>query len=147
MAIVFEGLSDKYQSLLNTAREAMTRAYVPYSNFQVGAALLDSDGHIHYGCNVENAAYGPTNCAERTALHRAIADGRSPGEFELIAVMGDTEGPIAPCGICRQVLVELCSPDMPVVMGNLQGSWVIRTVSELLPGAFTPASLDNKPNS
>lgn len=140
--MTYEGLSESYTQLLAAAGEAMSRAYVPYSNFQVGAALLDDNNHIHYGCNVENAAYGPCNCAERTALFRAIADGKRPGQFQAIAVIGRTEGPISPCGVCRQVMVELCSPDMPVIMGNLQGDWSISTVSELLPGAFTPASLE-----
>lgn len=140
----YEGLSDTYTKLLHDAQEAMKKAYVPYSNFQVGAALLDDQGHVHFGCNVENAAYGPTNCAERTALFRAIADGKKPGQFQAIAVIGDTEGPITPCGVCRQVLVELCAPDMPVIMGNLNGQWTISTVSGILPGAFTPASLDNR---
>ncbi|MFF2481988.1 cytidine deaminase [Paenibacillus sp. NPDC058071] len=142
MTLVFEGLSDDYSNLLNEAREAMNKAYVPYSNFQVGAALLDDEGHVHAGCNVENAAYGPCNCAERTALFRAVADGKRPGQFLAIGVMGDTDGPIAPCGVCRQVMVELCAPDMPVVMGNLRGEWTIMTVKELLPGAFTPSSLE-----
>ena len=75
-------------ALMNAAKEAMSRAYVPYSNFQVGAALLDDEGHVHYGCNVENAAYSPTNCAERTALFRAVADGKRPGQFQAIAVIG-----------------------------------------------------------
>ncbi|GLX69158.1 cytidine deaminase [Paenibacillus glycanilyticus] len=140
--MAFEGLSEHYSNLLEVAKEAMSRAYVPYSGFRVGAALLDGNGQIHHGCNVENAAYSPCNCAERTALFRAIADGRQPGEFQVIAVMGDTEGPITPCGVCRQVLIELCKPDMPVIMGNLRGNWNIMTVSELLPGAFTPASLE-----
>lgn len=140
----YEGLSEEYTKLMHHAKEAMTRAYVPYSNFQVGAALLDNDGHVHFGCNVENAAYGPTNCAERTALFRAVADGKKAGQFQAIAVIGDTEGPISPCGVCRQVLVELCPPDMPVIMGNLHGQWSISTVSDILPGAFTPASLDNR---
>ncbi|MBH5318126.1 cytidine deaminase [Paenibacillus sp. GSMTC-2017] len=134
-------LSELYNTLLEASKEAMKRAYVPYSNFQVGAALLDKDGNIHYGCNVENAAYGPTNCAERTALFRAIADGKEARTFKAIAVMGDTDGPITPCGVCRQVLVELCELDMPVIMGNLKGDWEITTVGDLLPGAFTPSSL------
>ncbi|REK77402.1 cytidine deaminase [Paenibacillus paeoniae] len=137
----YKGLSESYTTLMRAASEVMRRAYVPYSGFQVGAALLDRDGHIHEGCNVENAAYGPTNCAERTALFRAIADGKQAGTFQAIAVIGDTEGPISPCGICRQVLIELCQPDMPVIMGNRRGDWTIATVSELLPGAFTPSSL------
>jgi len=131
----------KWESLMNAAREARNRAYVPYSRFQVGAALLDREGRIHYGCNVENAAYGPTNCAERTAMFRAIADGCEPGTFQAIAVIGDTAGPIAPCGVCRQVLMELGGPDMPVVMGNLHGDIAVMTVGELLPGAFTSADL------
>lgn len=129
------------QELIHHAKEAMKRAYTPYSNFQVGAALLDANGHVHYGCNVENAAYGPTNCAERTALFRAIADGHKAGSFQAIAVMGDTEGPISPCGVCRQVLVELCEPDMPVYLGNLKGDFAETTVSALLPGAFTTKDL------
>lgn len=142
--MAYEGLSESYTQLLHAAKEAMSRAYVPYSNFQVGAALLDDEGHIHYGCNVENAAYGPTNCAERTAFFRAVADGKRPGQFKAIAVIGNTEGPIAPCGICRQVMVELCTPEMPVIMGNLNGQWTISSVADILPGAFTPASLDNR---
>lgn len=138
----YKGLEEPYRSLLLAAKEAMERAYVPYSQFRVGAALLDREDHIHYGCNVENAAYGPTNCAERTALFRAVADGKRPGEFQAIAVIGDTDEPIAPCGVCRQVLIELCLPDMPVVMGNLNGQWTVSTVGALLPGAFTPESLN-----
>jgi cytidine deaminase len=116
-------------------------AYVPYSSFKVGAALLDGSGRVHVGCNVENAAYGPTNCAERTALFRAIADGSTAGSFRMIAIVADTKGPCSPCGVCRQVFIELCPPDMPVFMGNLQGEWIQSTVSQLLPGAFGPESL------
>jgi cytidine deaminase len=130
--------------LLQAALEARSRAYTPYSRFQVGAALLDRDGKLHLGCNVENAAYGPTNCAERTALFRAIADGHTPGSFQAIAVIGDTEAPIAPCGVCRQVMVELCQPDMPVILGNLQGNWIQTTVADLLPGAFTPKDVQQE---
>ncbi|MBP1992845.1 cytidine deaminase [Paenibacillus eucommiae] len=126
------------EKLLEQALEARNRAYAPYSHFRVGAALLGDDGSLHLGCNIENAAYGPTNCAERTALFRAIADGNPPRSFQAIAIIGDTEAPIAPCGVCRQVLLELCRPDMPVIMGNLQGEIVVMTVSELLPAAFTP---------
>lgn len=140
----YKGLTETHADLMRAAREAMRRAYVPYSDFQVGAALLDRNGEVHHGCNVENAAYGPTNCAERTALFRAIADGHPAGQFQAIAVIGDTDGPIAPCGVCRQVLVELCAPDMPVIMGNLKGEWRISSVAELLPGAFTPLSLNKE---
>ncbi|WP_373319008.1 MULTISPECIES: cytidine deaminase [Paenibacillus] len=127
--------------LMQEAIKARTKAYTPYSHFGVGAALLDAEGHIHHGCNVENAAYGPTNCAERTALFRAVADGHQPGSFQAIAVVGDTEGPISPCGVCRQVLVELCAPDMKVIMGNLKGDIQETTVRDLLPGAFGPSDL------
>ncbi|WP_027091125.1 cytidine deaminase [Cohnella thermotolerans] len=130
------------ERLLEAAAEAMERAYVPYSKFKVGAALLDSEGNVHYGCNVENAAYGPSNCAERTALFRAVADGHAAGSFQAIAVIGDTPGPITPCGICRQVISELCAPDMPVIMGNLKGDVRVSTAAELLPGAFTPRDLN-----
>jgi len=125
------------KKLMEHAILARNRAYAPYSGFAVGSALLTFDGQILYGCNVENAAFGPTNCAERTALFRAIADGHKPRSFRAIAVVGDTEAPITPCGVCRQVLSELCDPDMPVFMGNLRGDIARTTVAALLPGAFT----------
>lgn len=128
--------------LVAQAMEARERAYVPYSHFKVGSALLDQNGKVHFGCNVENAAYGPTNCAERTALFRAIADGEPPRSFVAMAVVGDTPNPITPCGVCRQVLIELCAPDMPVYMANLQGEISETTVAELLPGAFTMNDLN-----
>ncbi|MFC5703653.1 cytidine deaminase [Cohnella faecalis] len=130
--------------LLEMAKEAMERAYVPYSNFKVGAVAIDDEDRAHYGCNVENAAYGPTNCAERTALFRAVADGRTAGQFKTLAVIGDTDTPIAPCGVCRQVMIELCPPDMPVVLGNLKGDWRVTTVAELLPGFFSSRDLEKE---
>ncbi|WP_282941478.1 cytidine deaminase [Paenibacillus sp. RC67] len=129
-------------ALVALAKQAMDKAYVPYSNFKVGSALLDRNGQVHLGCNVENAAYGPTNCAERTALFRAIADGAAPRSFQAIAVIGDTPTPITPCGVCRQVLIELCPPDMPVYMANVRGDIQETTVAELLPGAFTMKDLN-----
>jgi len=135
------------KTLLEAARMARDHAYVPYSGFGVGAVFMDADGHLHSGCNVENAAYGPTNCAERTALFRAIADGRKPGEFRVAAVIGDTDAPITPCGVCRQVMVELCRPDMPVLLGNLRGDYRWTTVAELLPGAFTSTDLQPQRSS
>ncbi|UHA74165.1 cytidine deaminase [Paenibacillus sp. 481] len=131
------------QQLMEQAKLAREKAYTPYSHFKVGAALLDEHGNVHHGCNVENAAYGPTNCAERTALFRAIADGCAPRSFKAIAVIGDTEQPITPCGVCRQVIIELCPPDMPVYMGTVNGTWSETTVSELLPGAFNVDSLNS----
>jgi len=130
------------QALLEAAADARTRAYIPYSGFAVGAALLDAEGRIHPGCNIENAAYGPTNCAERTALFAAIAAGCPPRSFRAIAVTADTAEPVTPCGTCRQVLAELCAPDMPVVLGTIRGGWRVTTVAELLPGAFTRTQLD-----
>lgn len=128
--------------LIQEALKARAQAYVPYSGFKVGAALLDENGRVHHGCNIENAAYGPSNCAERTALFRAVADGHRPGSFKMLAVVGDTEGPIAPCGVCRQVLVELCKPDMPVMLSNMKGDIRETTIRELLPDAFGPWDLD-----
>jgi cytidine deaminase len=134
---VFYMTNANASTLIEEARKARESAYSPYSNFKVGAALLDRKGIIHRGCNIENAAYGPTNCAERTALFRAIADGVKPGEFTAIAVIGDTDKPITPCGVCRQVMAELCPPDMPVIMANTAGQVNRMTVADLLPGAFT----------
>ncbi|WP_172194113.1 cytidine deaminase [Saccharibacillus qingshengii] len=128
--------------LIQEAIKARAQAYVPYSGFKVGAALLDENGNVHHGCNIENAAYGPSNCAERTALFRAVAAGHRPGSFTMLAVVGDTEGPIAPCGVCRQVMVELCRPDMPVLLSNMNGDIRETTIRELLPDAFGPWDLD-----
>jgi len=131
------------ERLAEEAALARAQAYVPYSGFAVGAVAVDAEGRLHRGCNVENAAYSPTNCAERTALFRAIADGRKAGEFRAMAVIGDTEQPIAPCGVCRQVMAELCDPDMPVLLANVRGDTRLTTVRELLPGAFTSRDLNN----
>ncbi|WP_199618769.1 cytidine deaminase [Paenibacillus alkalitolerans] len=131
------------EQLTEHALKARQRAYAPYSRFAVGSALLDKHGQIHYGCNVENGTYSPTNCAERTALFRAIADGVKRGDFAAIAVVADTDGPCTPCGVCRQVLAELCPPDMPVIMGNLKGDTAVMTVSELLPRAFILEGYDD----
>ncbi|MEO7068783.1 MAG: cytidine deaminase [Rhodanobacter sp.] len=126
-----------FDDLLTLAQQARERAYAPYSNFLVGAALQTHDGRQFSGCNVENAAFGLCNCAERTAFFSAIASGCRPGDFAAIAVIGDSEGPISPCGACRQVMAELCAPDMPVLLTNLRGDVQETTVAALLPGAFT----------
>lgn len=125
----------------NEAMRALENAYAPYSQFKVGAAVLTEDGRVHIGCNVENAAYGPTNCAERTALFRAIADGYRPESFRAIAVVAHSDTPVTPCGVCRQVMHELCGPSMPVIMGDGKGNWHTLTVEQLLPYAF---QLDRK---
>jgi cytidine deaminase len=143
MSISIDHLSFTLEQFLDAAKKARENAYIPYSGFAVGAVVLDSDNHLHQGCNVENAAYGPTNCAERTALFRAIADGRKAGEFQAIAVIGDTDLPITPCGVCRQVIAELCDPNLPVILGNLRGAYRVTTAAELLPGAFTSRDLNN----
>lgn len=129
-------------TLLQEAIKARAKAYIPYSGFGVGAALLDREGRVHHGCNIENAAYSATNCAERSALFSAIADGSAPRSFQMIAVIADTDGPVAPCGVCRQVMLELCGPQMKVILGNMKGDYTETTVGELLPGGFGPDSLE-----
>lgn len=125
------------QQWIEAARVAMNRAYAPYSNFKVGAVLIDREWGLHLGCNVENAAFGPTNCAERTALFRSIAEGHEPRSFRALVIVADSEQPISPCGTCRQVIHELCNPKMPVYMLNQNGQMNETTVADLLPGAFT----------
>ena len=123
-------------ALLDLARAARELAYAPYSHFHVGAALQTRDGRPFPGCNVENAAYGLCNCAERTALFSAIAAGYKPGDFSAMAVVADTPEPVTPCGACRQVLAELCGPSMPVLLANMAGSTRLTTVEALLPDGF-----------
>ena len=130
-------MSSPIDSLISAALAARLRAYAPYSQFQVGAALLTRDGRTFSGCNVENASYGLCNCAERTALFGAIAAGYGPGDFTHLAVVGDTEDPIAPCGACRQVMLELGGADLIVLQANLDGDVYETTAGALLPGAFT----------
>ena len=127
------------QDLIQQAREARKIAYVPYSKFAVGAALLSQSGKVYLGCNIENAAYPLCNCAERTALFKAFSEGDQ--KYQAIAVVADTEQPVPPCGACRQVMVELCPPDMKVILSNLHGDITETTVKELLPGAFTKEDL------
>jgi len=125
-----------YDNLIAEARAARELAYTPYSRFKVGAALACKDGRVFRGCNVENASYGLCNCAERTAFFSAIASGYTPGDFAALAVIGDTDGPIAPCGACRQVILELGGNDLPVVLTNLKGDVMATTAAEQLPNAF-----------
>jgi cytidine deaminase len=121
--------------VVKAAREAAANAYCPYSSYPVGAALLAPDGRIFTGCNVENASYGLSNCAERTALFKAVSAGCR--EFAALAVAGGTERAATPCGACRQVLAEFCAPAMPVFFARLKGGRVTAsTVGELLPLAF-----------
>jgi cytidine deaminase len=127
------------EQLIEEAKEARNQAYVPYSKFAVGAALLTENGKVYRGCNIENAAYSMTNCAERTAFFKAISEGEK--NFKLLAVVADTDRPCSPCGACRQVISEFCPPDMKVVLTNLKGDLLETTVKELLPGAFNAGDL------
>ncbi|KAL0219834.1 hypothetical protein P9112_005487 [Eukaryota sp. TZLM1-RC] len=127
--------------LIQEAIKARSFAYAPYSKFAVGAALLTEDGTIFHGCNVENASYGLTNCAERTAIFSALAKGFR--KFSAIAIVADTPSACKPCGACRQVLAEFCSPDMPVLLTNLSQETEEWTVSKLLPGSFVPSDLSD----
>lgn len=135
-----------YRYLVDQAMEAVKRTYSPYSHFGVGAALEDQEGRIWLGCNIENAAYGPTICAERTAIFKAVSEGVT--SFRALAIVahkdgeeGITEEMTPPCGVCRQVLSEFCSPDMPVVLANRSGEIEIYLLEELLPLAFKGKNL------
>lgn len=127
------------QEWINTAIEAMEKAYVPYSKFPVGAALITESGEVFQGCNIENASFGLTNCAERTAFFKAVSEGNM--SFSHLVVAGETEDPISPCGACRQVMAEFCVPDMPVTLVGDNGVTKAMTVKELLPYAFTEKDL------
>ena len=133
------------KELMRKACEARKMAYAPYSRYMVGAALLAADGRIFTGCNVENAAYGPCNCAERTAFFKAVSEGVR--EFTAIAVTGGMEGAkelddCTPCGVCRQVMAEFCSPEtFAIIMGKSEDGLRTRTLGELLPEGFGPGNL------
>ncbi|MCM3341796.1 cytidine deaminase [Paenibacillus sp. MER TA 81-3] len=128
------------EQLIQEAIEARKQAYSPYSRFQVGAAVL-AGGKVYRGCNVENASYGLTNCAERTAIFKAVSEGES--KIEAIAVVADTEGPVSPCGACRQVLAEFCDSQTKIYVTNLHGNTEEWTMERLLPGAFQAGDMDN----
>ncbi|MFD1425679.1 cytidine deaminase [Kroppenstedtia sanguinis] len=134
----------KREQLIEEAKKVRQRAYVPYSGFPVGAALLTEDGRVFSGCNVENVSFGLTNCAERTAFFKAVSEGTR--KFQALAVVGATSNPISPCGACRQVMAEFCSPGMKVYLANLDGEIKQTTVGELLPGAFDKEELDEGTN-
>lgn len=123
-----------WSRLADAAHQVRTRAYVPYSDFPVGAALLSAGGEIITGCNIENATIGATVCAERTAIGCAIAEGHS--DFKALCVVTDVDPPAAPCGICRQVLAEFCE-DLPILMLTPDGSRRQTTLAELLPMRFS----------
>ena len=123
--------------LMECAVQAREYSYSPYSNFRVGAALLGKSGKVYTGCNVENAAYSPTNCAERTAIFKAVSEGER--EFVAIAIVGGKGNELsdfcAPCGVCRQVLAEFCGASFRVVLGNPSNIQVV-TLAQLLPFSF-----------
>lgn len=123
------------KNMLRMAKEAKQRSYAPYSHFHVGACLKAASGAYYQGCNIENAAFTPTNCAERTAMFKAVYEGER--EFEALAVIWDGEDYASPCGVCRQVLAEFCAPALPVICANKDGDYKIVTLGELLPAAFT----------
>ena len=131
------------KQLCDLAIEAMGHAYVPYSGYKVGAALLCKDGTVYQGCNIENAAYGPTNCAERTAIFKAVYDGHR--HFTAIAVCGGTDGmitgPFPPCGVCRQVMREFCEDDFLIYTVDAEGTCQSFTLKDLLPHSFSPKNL------
>ena len=128
------------QKLIDCAIKAREKAYSPYSHFAVGAALLCEDGTLYEGCNIENASYGLTNCAERTVIFKAVSEGHI--KFKALAVVADTEGPCAPCGACRQVMAEFKIP--LIIMGNLMGNIKIVTIEELLPFSFSECDVIGK---
>lgn len=133
----------KEKELAKEAIEAMNNAYVPYSGYKVGAALLTKSGKLYKGCNIENASYTPTVCAERVAIFKAVSEGET--EFDRIAVAGGKDGKISgifpPCGVCRQVMAEFCPPEFPVILVTGEDSYETHSLSELLPFSFTPDNL------
>ncbi len=138
-------MQPQIQDLITAAIAAKKKSYSPYSHYQVGAALLTGDGQIVTGCNIENAAYGPTNCAERTAFFKAVSEGIR--EFRAIAIVGSPEGDeltqyAYPCGVCRQVMMEFCDPEeFQIVVAKSQEDYKIMTLQALLPEGFGPENL------
>lgn len=135
------------EELITAAIEARRNSYSPYSHYQVGAALLTANGQIITGCNIENAAYGPSNCAERTAFFKAVSEGIR--EFSAIAIVGSPEGEALtqyayPCGVCRQVMREFCEPaQFQVIVAKSEADYCVTTLAQLLPESFGPANLCN----
>lgn len=129
----------EYQELIAKAIEAKEFAYAPYSNFRVGAALLTKSGKIYTGCNIENASYGVTNCAERTAIFKAVADGEV--EFEAIVITGDNGDYLMPCGVCRQVLAEFAEDSFKIILANNIEDYKELTLGKLFPEAFRAENL------
>ena len=135
---------EEIKRLIRTAKAQLDYSYAPYSHFHVGAALLAKNGNIYTGCNIENAAYTPTNCAERTAFFKAVSEGER--DFTAIALCGGLNGVVkdycAPCGVCRQVMREFCKPDFKIILVKSEEEWKIYTLSQLLPEGFGPENLE-----
>ena len=129
-----------YKALIKEAIEAKDMAYAPYSHFRVGAALLAKSGKIYRGCNIENVAFSPTNCAERTAFFKAISEGEK--EFEAIVVNGDADDYLFPCGVCRQVMLEFVDPDEFLIYSGKGEEIKTFTLKELLPESFAPGMVN-----
>ncbi len=131
------------KELVKAAFDAMQKAYAPYSCYKVGAALLSKSGTVYSGCNVENAAYGPTNCAERTAFFKAVSEGEC--EFAKIAIVGGKDGVVTdlfmPCGVCRQVMAEFCDGDFEIIVARSTDDFSVFTLSELLPFGFSKSNI------
>lgn len=128
------------EELVRRALEARDSAYAPYSGFRVGAALLAENGKVYTGCNIENASFGATICAERTAIVKAISDGAR--RILAIAITSDSKVPTVPCGICRQTMGEFCSSDMPLYLSDRNGKFETYLFSQILPHAFLPNDLE-----
>lgn len=126
---------EQIKYLIEQAFSAKKRAYAPYSGFCVGAALQVESGKLYLGCNIENAGYSPTCCAERVAIFKAVYEGERG--FKAIAIVSDSKRPTAPCGVCRQVLAEFCSPDMTIICADREGNYIAKTLNELMPMAFS----------
>ena len=135
---------EKIQELIREASKMLMRSYIPYSHFAVGAALLCEDGRIYTGCNIENAAFTPSNCAERTAFFKAVSEGEM--KFTAIAIIGGKDrkvtGFCAPCGVCRQVMMEFCNPQtFQVITAKSEDEYRVDTLAQVLPDGFGPGNL------
>lgn len=137
----------KIQELIETAAAQLAFSYTPYSHFKVGAALLAKNGRVYTGCNIENAAYTPTNCAERTAIFKAVSEGVRA--FEAICIVGGPEGRIVdytpPCGVCRQVMMEFCQPEeFQIILAKGKDDYRIYKLKDLMPQGFGPGNLEER---
>ncbi|MCY6484246.1 cytidine deaminase [Clostridium aestuarii] len=129
----------EYRDLIEEALKFRENAYAPYSNFKVGAAVIMDDNKIYGGCNIENASFGATNCAERSAIFSAVSKGNR--NLKAIALVGDTSTYTYPCGICRQVISEFCDENTDIILVKNANDYVIKKIDEILPGAFTKKDL------